>query len=431
MDFTDFESGANGWLQDANRSIEKIGTNRWYKVLNGASSLSAKTFSDYELSFRLKTPEVMGNNATLYIFDRQAGSGSSRVGYKTRADGSSAWLLYNSAWTVLKEVKLPGHDLQPDTEYSVKMLVKGGDISVYLDGAFRLKGNDPGHNAEGKVGFYVSNVSQMHFDDIQFKALTTTLTGIIPAESAVRLAAGEQRPLQVAFDPADTPDTGVTWQSANPAVATVDNTGVVHAVYEGQTVISAVSTVNPLIKADITVTVSNIMHETDFENGGNGWPVDPNRSIAADPDGNRRYKLLNGASGLLDRSFTDYQLEFKLKTPSVMPDNGILYIFDRQDSSGSTRIGYRTRADGSSSWILYDTAWQKLTESVLPGHDLLPDTEYDVKVTVRGGDIAVSVNGSPRLSGSDPNHRPSGKVGFYTSGFAYMLFDDITFSVLP
>ncbi|WP_339311255.1 Ig-like domain-containing protein [Paenibacillus sp. FSL M7-0896] len=431
MDFTDFESGANGWLQDANRSIEKIGTNRWYKVLNGASSLSAKTFSEYELSFRLKTPEVMGNNATLYIFDRQAGSGSSRIGYKTRADGSSAWLLYNSAWTVLKEVKLPGHDLQPDTEYSVKMLVKGGDISVYLDGAFRLKGTDPGHNAEGKVGFYVSNVSQMHFDDIQFKALTTTLAGIIPAESAVRLAAGEQRPLQVAFDPADTPDTGVTWQSANPAVATVDNTGVVHAVYEGQTVISAVSTVNPLIKADITVTVSNIMHETDFENGGNGWPVDPNRSIAADPDGNRRYKLLNGASGLLDRSFTDYQLEFKLKTPSVMPDNGILYIFHRQDSPGSTRIGYRTRADGSSSWILYDTAWQKLTESVLPGHDLLPDTEYDVKVTVRGGDIAVSVNGSPRLSGSDPNHRPSGKVGFYTSGFAYMLFDDITFSVLP
>ncbi|MFD2880195.1 Ig-like domain-containing protein [Paenibacillus rhizoplanae] len=56
MDFTDFESGANGWLQDANRSIEKLGTNRWYKILNGASSLSAKNFSEYELSFRLKTP---------------------------------------------------------------------------------------------------------------------------------------------------------------------------------------------------------------------------------------------------------------------------------------------------------------------------------------------------------------------------------------
>ncbi|QSF44047.1 Ig-like domain-containing protein [Paenibacillus tianjinensis] len=431
MDFTDFESGANGWVQDGNRSIVKLDGNRWYKVLNGASALSPKSFSEYELSFRLKTPETMGDNVTLYIFDRQASSGSSRIGYKTRADGTSAWLLYNSAWTVLKEVKLPHHDLQPNTEYAVKMLVKGGDISIYLDGAFRLKGNDPGHNAEGKVGFYVSNVSHMLFDDIQFKALTTELAGIIPAESSVRLAAGEQRQLQLAFDPSDTPETGVTWQSANPAVATVDSTGVVEAVYEGQTIITAVSTVNPLIKADIAITVSNIMHETDFENGGNGWPVDPNRSIAADPDGNRRYKLLNGATALLDRSFTSYQLDFVLKTPSVMPDNGILYIFDRQDSTGSTRIGYRTRADGTSAWILYNTAWQKLTETVLPGHDLQPDTEYAVKVTAKDGDISVFVDGSPRLSGSDPGHRPSGKVGFYTSGFAYMLFDDITFSVLP
>lgn len=69
--------------------------------------------------------------------------------------------------------------------------------------------------------------------------------------------------------------------------------------------------------------------------------------------------------------------------------------------------------------------------SVLPGHDLLPDTEYDVKMTVKDGDIAVFVDGAPRLSGTDPGHRPSGKVGFYTSGFAYLLFDDIVFSVLP
>lgn len=431
MDFTDFESGANGWPQDVNRSIVKVDGNRWYKVLNGASALSAKEFSEYELSFRLKTPETMGNNVTLYVFDRQAGSGSSRIGNKTRADGSSAWLLYNSAWTVMKEVKLPGHDLLPNTEYTVKMLVKGGDVSVYLDGAFRLKGNDPGHNASGKVGFYVSNVSHMLFDNIQFKALTTDLAGIIPAENQVRLAAGEQKQLKLGFDPSDTPQTSVTWQSANPAVATVDQAGVVSAVYEGTTVITATSAVNPLIKADITVTVSNIMHQTDFENGGNGWPVDPNRSIVADPDGNRRYKLLNGATALLDRSFTSYQLDFKLKTPAVMPTDGTLYIFDRQDSAGSTRIGYRARPDGTSSWILYNTAWQKLAENVLPAYDLQPDTEYAVKVTAKNGDLSVAVNGSPRLSGSDPGHRPSGKVGFYTSGFSYLLFDDIVFTVMP
>jgi uncharacterized protein YjdB len=431
MDFTDFESGANGWPLDANRSIVKVDENRWYKLLNGASALSTKKFSDYELTFKLKTPATIGENATLYIFDRQAGSGSSRIGYKTRADGTSSWLLYNSAWSVLKEVKMPEHDLKPGTEYAIKMLVKGGDISVYVNGGFRLKGTDPGHNAEGQVGFYVNNVSDMMFDDIQFKALTTDLAGIIPADNQIRLAAGENKQLQLTFDPADTPDTDVIWQSANPAVAEVNDTGVVSAVYEGETVITAVSKVNPLIKADITVTVSNVMHETDFESGGNGWPVDPNRSIAADPDGNRRYKIVNGATGLLDRNFSSYQLEFKLKTPAVMPNDGVLYIFDRQDATASTRIGYKTRADGTSAWMLYDTAWQKIKEETLPSQDLQPDTEYDVKAVVKDGDIQLYVNGELRLSGTDPGHKPSGKVGFYVSGFDYMLFDDIRFSVVP
>lgn len=431
MDFTDFESGANGWPQDANRSIVKESDNRWYKILNGATALSDKTFTDYELTFKLKTPESIGENATLYVFDRQAGSGSTRVGYKTRPDGSSSWLLYNAAWTVLHEEKLPGHDLQPNTEYEIKMRVKGGDISVYVDGHFRLKAADPGHNAAGKVGFYVNNVSHMLFDDIRFKALSTELAGIIPSEREIRLAAGEQHQLQVTFDPADTPDTGVTWQSADPAVAEVSDKGVVSAVYEGETTVTAVSVVNPLIKADIAVTVSNIMHETDFESGSNGWPVDPNRSIAADPDGNRRYKILNGATGLLDRVFESYELEFTLKTPAVMPDDGTMYVFDRQDASGSTRIGYRTRPDGTSDWILYDTAWQQIADSALPNRDLQPDTEYAVKIIVKNGDVAIYVDGELRLSGTDPNHRPSGKVGFYVSGFDYMLFDNIRFTVVP
>ncbi|MEK4118043.1 MULTISPECIES: Ig-like domain-containing protein [Paenibacillus] len=430
MDFTDFESGANGWPQDANRSIVKEGDNRWYKILNGATALSAKTFSDYELSFKLKTPESIGENATLYVFNRQAGSGSTRVGYKTRPDGTSSWLLYNAAWTILHELKLPGHDLKPNTEYEIKILVHGGEISVYVDGQFRLKAADPGHNEAGKVGFYVNNVTHMLFDDIRFKALTTELAGIIPSEREVRLAAGEQRQLELTFDPAGTPDTGVIWQSADPAVAEVSDTGVVSAVYEGETTVTAVSVANPLVKADIKVTVSSIMHETDFETGGNGWPVDPNRSIAVDPDGNRRYKILNGATGLLDRAFQSYELDFTLKTPAVMPDDGTMYVFDRQDATGSTRIGYRTRPDGTSAWILYDTAWQKIAESALPHRDLQPDTEYAVKIIVKDGDVAVYVDGESRLAGTDPNHRPSGKVGFYVSGFDYMLFDNIRFTVV-
>ena len=41
------------------------------------------------------------------------------------------------------------------------------------------------------------------------------------------------------------------------------------------------------------------------------------------------------------------------------------------------------------------------------------------------------MDGEPKLAGTDPNHRPSGKVGFYVSGFDYMLFDNIRFTVVP
>lgn len=67
----------------------------------------------------------------------------------------------------------------------------------------------------------------------------------------------------------------------------------------------------------------------------------------------------------------------------------------------------------------------------MPNRDIVSDTEYAVKVVVKNGDVAVYLDNEPRLAATDPNHQPSGKVGFYVSGFDYMLFDDIRFSVVP
>lgn len=430
--YTDFETGRNGWAKDSYRPVDIIDGNHWYRVKNGVTAMSPINFTDYELTFKLKTPEVLADAMTLYVFDKQSGSTSTRIGYKARADGTSSWLLYDTAWGVKKEEKLPTHDLQPDTEYTVKVRVKGGDVTVYVDGAFRLKGTDPLHNPQGTVGFYVSGATHLWFDDIRFKALESdnALAGIVPASRSARVSPGEQQTLNVTFDPVDTPDTSVTWTSADPAIATVDASGVITGVAEGQTTVTVASTTDPQIRAEIAVTVSNIMHETNFESGGNGWPVDPNRSIAADPDGNHRYKILSGATALLNREFTDYELAFKLKTPTELPaGGGTLYIFDRQDASGSIRIGYKAKADGTSAWILYNTAWQPILQNALPNLDLQANTEYDVKVTVIGGSINVDVNGVNKLTGTAPGYRPSGKVGFYVSGFSQLLFDNIVFSV--
>ncbi len=432
MDRTDFESGSGLWPQDANRSIVKVDDNRWYKLLNNASTLINKDFTDYELTFKLKTPEVMPAFATLYIFDKQVGSGSTRIGYKVREDGTSSWILYNSAWAVLKEVKLPGQDLLPNTTYDIKALVKGSDYSVYVNGAFRMKGSDPGHNATGKVGFYVNNVTNMMFDDIQFKASTTDVSGVFPTENPVRITAGETKQLAVSFDPVDAANKGLTWTSSDPSVATVSASGVVTAVSEGDATITATSVENAKATAAIQVIVSNVLHFTNFESGGNGWPVDPNRSIYADANGNRWYKILNGATGILDKTFSDYMLEFKLRTPPTLPTGGgTLYIFDRQDATASTRIGYKMKTDGTSDWVLYNGSWAVLKTAPQTGWDLAADTTYDVKVLAEGGHLKVYVNGALRLDATDPGYRPSGKVGFYASGFSYLLFDDVRFSVLP
>lgn len=61
--------------------------------------------------------------------------------------------------------------------------------------------------------------------------------------------------LKAAVLPDNATSKEVVWKSSNPAVATVDENGVVHAVSSGKTVISAVSKQDSLKKAMCTVTV--------------------------------------------------------------------------------------------------------------------------------------------------------------------------------
>ncbi|MCF6468733.1 phage tail protein [Nonomuraea sp. MG754425] len=228
-------------------------------------------------------------------------------------------------------------------------------------------------------------------------------------------------------------DRAVTYTSADTSIATVDGNGAISAVAPGKTTVSAVATADPKITDTVAVTVSEgdgVMHRTDFESGGNGWPVDPNRSIADDGTGNHWYRIVNGANGLLDRAFTDYVLDYRLKTPAQVPDGAVLIMYDRHSPTGSGYVRYRHAATGPT-WTLYDSQWRTLAEAVLPAErGLRPDTAYDVRMVVRGPSISVHVNGEPVIEGENPTHNPSGKVGFYAEGFSRLDFDDVTFSLV-
>ena len=82
------------------------------------------------------------------------------------------------------------------------------------------------------------------------------VTGITLDKSTLDLNKGGTATLTVAsYTPPDTTQTGITWSSSNPAVATVSN-GTVTAVGGGTAEITAASTANSAVKKSCTVTVT-------------------------------------------------------------------------------------------------------------------------------------------------------------------------------
>jgi len=431
VDETNFENGRNSWPTDPNRSIVDVGGgNHMYKLLKGATALNDNDFSNYELTFKLKTPPVIPELATFYVFDRlnQSGSGG-RIGYRKFADGTSSWILYNASWATIKQNTLAAQDLLPDTIYDIKIIVKGQEISVYADGKLKLKATDPTFNPSGKVGFYAGGFDYLLFDDIRFKVPTTDVAGLLLDKSSLNMVIDEQQQLQVQFDPSDAADRSVVWHSADPEIASVDESGKVTALEKGETMVTVTSVANPEASASVRIMVSDTLHFTDFDSGANGWPVDPNRSIVT-VNGNKMYRIVAGASALHPKVFTDYDLTFKLKTPAVMPAQGTFYVYDRSTSGTSGKIGYRKLEDGTSQWILYNPNWNVLQTTSLTYQDLQPDSENTIRVLVDGASIRVYVNGELRLDGTDSKHNASGTVGFYVGGFSEFWFDDIKFTLI-
>ncbi|ACT02807.1 Ig-like domain-containing protein [Paenibacillus sp. JDR-2] len=431
MDDTNFENGRNSWPTDPNRSIVDVGGgNHMYKLLKGATALNDNDFSNYELDFKLKTPPVIPELATFYVFDRlnQSGSGG-RIGYRKFADGTSSWILYNGAWATIKQNTLASQDLLPDTVYDIKIMVKGQEISVYANGQLKLKASDPTFNPSGKVGFYAGGFDYLLFDDIQFKVPTTDVAGLLLDKSSLNMVIGEPQQLQVQFDPSDAANRAVVWQSANPDIASVDESGKVTALAKGETTVTVTSVANPQASASIKIVVSDILLYTDFDSGANSWPVDPNRSIVT-VNGNKMYRIVAGASALHPKVFTDYDLTFKLKTPAEMPAQGTFYVYDRSASGTSGKVGYRKLADGTSQWVLYNPNWTVLQTNNFSGQDLQPNSEYNIRVLVDGARIRVYVNGELRLDGTDTKHNASGTVGFYVGGFSEFWFDDVKFTLI-
>ncbi|MFB2579713.1 right-handed parallel beta-helix repeat-containing protein [Herbiconiux sp. P15] len=228
-------------------------------------------------------------------------------------------------------------------------------------------------------------------------------------------------------------DGSVTYSSSDATIATIDASGVITALVPGVTTITAVSNESASILDTAVVTVApgdGVMHLTDFESGGNGWLTDPNRSIVEDATGDRVYRILNGANSQLARPFTEYDLEYDVTTPAVMPEGGVMLVYDRVGSGTAGYIRYRHSATGPK-WSIYNAQWGAVSEVVLPaGTGLAPSTTYHVRMVVQSGSIQILVDGVEVLQGANPNPTGSGKIGFFVEQFTSLDFDDVSISIV-
>ena len=84
------------------------------------------------------------------------------------------------------------------------------------------------------------------------KPVPVTVIALVDAKVAV----GSTVQLTPKFTPADTTQTGLTWESSDETKATVDENGLVKGIAEGEVTITATSKENQSIKASCKVTVT-------------------------------------------------------------------------------------------------------------------------------------------------------------------------------
>lgn len=83
------------------------------------------------------------------------------------------------------------------------------------------------------------------------------------SENSLTVLLGSDTPLTATVSPEDASDKSLTWESSNPAIATVDATGKVHAVAIGSTSITVTSVDNPACFKVITINVEAEVHEVE------------------------------------------------------------------------------------------------------------------------------------------------------------------------
>lgn len=184
---------------------------------------------------------------------------------------------YNSSSTLLVEICTHSGDSK------IKSYASTDDGSIYE--RFRT-----GYLTKGDylIKFtYATLLHQSICENIQFTVENETeeipVTGVILDKTELTLAVGENQRLNADIEPATASNPGVFWNSSNPSVAKVDNTGLVTAQSPGTAVITVttedggkIATCNVTVSGSTTVSITLSDSTKSIYNNGEGSRLSAN-----------------------------------------------------------------------------------------------------------------------------------------------------------
>lgn len=242
------------------------------------------------------------------------------------------------------------------TENAWKLLLKWNKLDP-VDDIERLR-NDEVYKIQGNRNPFIDNESYADAIWGDGTVEKTELKSLAMNVNSLNLAVGGTSALSVTPTPSNA-NSQVTWSSGNTSVATVNANGLVTALAEGSTIITATSKENPSITATATVTVKSVR---DIEISGTPTQTEYNVGDRFNPAGltvkvlysdgtdaivqNGNFQWLDAATGkeLLRESTTkikckygniEKELAFTVKVTVVDSIQNLIKAVDSVDSATS------------------------------------------------------------------------------------------------
>jgi len=334
------------------------------------------------------------------------------------------------------------------TNYTVTPTVHDPHASVLVNGTLVASGtaSAPIDLRSGSAAVAVAVFAEDGITSITYtlaitvSQVTVPLTGIALSASSLRLdtAANQTTTLAVSYTPAGATDRAVTWTTSDASVASVDQTGTVHAVAAGQAVITVTSH-DGGFTASCTIHVFTLFFHDDFEAGNGQWDLlpiaGPNGTFSIATDGTNVLKYTAATTGgvlalVKDSAFTgvtsgNYYVEARIKpqTNSTTGNKQLYLIARYQDPTNWYAAGLNVQSSSASTQVEI----AKMTGGSLsrPGQvkrPILIDSWYTVRFELTGSTLSVYLDGELIKTVTDTAFT-SGKIGLYTANKSFELDD--------